>query len=63
MNFQSMFFFAFEVCLLLKTFGRFKFKFKTYYFQHLQKELASYVEIMQNMISPLDVSDSLGALK
>ncbi|EJW72231.1 hypothetical protein WUBG_16863 [Wuchereria bancrofti] len=29
---------------------------------HLQKELASYVEIMQNMISPLDISNSLGAL-
>ncbi|VDN27250.1 unnamed protein product [Gongylonema pulchrum] len=31
--------------------------------KHLQKELTSYVEIMQNMISPLDPSDSLGALK
>uniref|UniRef100_A0A0R3QM92 Phosphatidylinositol 4,5-bisphosphate 3-kinase catalytic subunit n=1 Tax=Brugia timori TaxID=42155 RepID=A0A0R3QM92_9BILA len=30
--------------------------------KHLQKELASCVEIMQNMISPLDVSNSLGAL-
>ncbi|KAL3995265.1 Phosphatidylinositol 3- and 4-kinase family protein [Acanthocheilonema viteae] len=30
--------------------------------KHLQKELASYVEIMQNMISPLDISDSLGTL-
>uniref|UniRef100_A0A915PJ65 PI3K/PI4K catalytic domain-containing protein n=1 Tax=Setaria digitata TaxID=48799 RepID=A0A915PJ65_9BILA len=30
--------------------------------KHLQKELSSYVGIMQNMISPLDISDSLGAL-
>ncbi|MCP9264021.1 PK3CB [Dirofilaria immitis] len=30
--------------------------------KHLQKELASYVEIMQNMVSPLDISNSLGTL-